>query len=395
MRKVFFIFFVIFFIVCIAVATVIKFNFKAGDGTVESIAEEPKGDINSVEYSGWLKTDGSALKNQHGEDIQLRGLSSHGIAWYSDVVTHENLRKLKEEWNTNVFRIAMYTDPNSYGYIANPEKNMEIVCNVVDMAVSLDMYVIIDWHILGDSNPKTYESQAREFFDTVSKKYMHTPNVIYEICNEPNGSKVTWENDVKPYAQDIINTIRANSPKSLIIVGTPDWCKDLVSVTKSPLYFDNVVYACHFYAGSHGYDLKEQIDYAISKNIPIFVSECGMTNASGNGEIYADKFESWVDFLNERNISWLYWSFSNKDEGSSVLSTQYPVHTQQERNSTEKEEENNEVMENENSGGEEQEYNETLENADNDVPDINEYLTEAGKVLKDIFLSYDNGDKKS
>lgn len=57
----------------------------------------------------------------------------------------------------------------------------------VKYATELGMYVIIDWHILNDGNPKSHLSQAKSFFATMSKKYSKQKNVIYEICNEPNG----------------------------------------------------------------------------------------------------------------------------------------------------------------------------------------------------------------
>lgn len=33
------------------------------------------------------------------------------------------------------------------------------------------MYVIVDWHILSDSDPNNHIDDAKEFFDKVSKKY--------------------------------------------------------------------------------------------------------------------------------------------------------------------------------------------------------------------------------
>ena len=53
--------------------------------------------------------------------------------------------------------------------------------------------------------------------------------------------------------------------------------------------------------------------------MPVFVSECGITAANGDGEIYPDEFKTWIDYLDRNNISWLFWSLSNKQESSSIL----------------------------------------------------------------------------
>lgn len=377
-------------------------------------------DVSSVIYNGWLHTDGSKLKNQKNEIIQLRGVSSHGIEWFYDLITYDNLYKLKNEWNTNVFRIAMYTDSNGQGYISNSNENKNKVYNIIDMACKLDMYVIVDWHILNDNNPQIYKSESLLFFDDISKKYSDIPNVIYEICNEPNGYDVTWDKDVKPYAEDIISTIRENSNKSLIIVGTPDWCKNLKSAADNPLNYNNVVYSCHFYSGTHKAELREQISYCINKNIPIFVSECGVTQAYGDGEVYFDEFSTWIDFLNSNNISWIYWSFSNKNESSAILRPDYNIvnfnNTQSSKfynNTTDTNNTNNanklnntynsnnindiknsNNITNINNNFSDNEYtnnndynNSNLNDSYNSI-DFNEYLTNSGVFIKNIFLSY-------
>ncbi len=378
---------------------------------------------NSIAYTGWLKTEGANLLNEKGEPIQLRGLSSHGIQWFPDVLTFENLKELKDNWNINVFRIAMYTDENANGYIVHPEESKADVNKIVEYAKELDMYVIVDWHILHDNNPQMYESQAIEFFNEMSTKYANVPNVIYEICNEPNGYNVTWNNNVKPYAENVIKTIRANSPKSLIIIGTPDWCKDLISVANNPLDVKNVVYACHFYAGTHGNELQSKIDECINKKIPIFVSECGITDASGNGPIYEEKYRAWINFLDERNISYIYWSFCNKDESSSILKPDYVPTKKVQTTETEGTIDNNIETNNSNENNKQIEQStqdkQNTQNAQNNtntqsmqgtqnpenvqnqnkldsntnnkneekiVPvDINDYLSDSGKIIKDIF----------
>lgn len=324
----------------------------------------------SVSKNGWLKVNDTKLLNEKGQEIQLTGISSHGIKWFGDLVTYDNLKCLKESWGINVFRVSMY----SQNYIENPSIKQTLV-DIVDNAINLDMYVIIDWHILFDSNPNTYIEQSNSFFDEMSLKYANNPNVIYEICNEPNGNAVTWEKEIKPYAQRIIPTIRNNSPKSLIIVGTPDWCKKLKVVADNPLNFENITYACHFYSGTHGQELQETIDYALNKNISIFISECGLTDASGNGQLYMDKFDDWIEFLNKRNISWIVWSFSNKNESSAILKPDYTI-TNNNNNNNKSE---NNVYEN-------------LSDEINNVSplNINDYLSESGQYLKNLFVTRKN-----
>ena len=353
-------------------------DFKNGKNIQAQITHEEQQKIDIINSPKWLKTEGSQLKNGAGEYVQLKGLSSHGIQWYSNLITYENLEKLKNEWNTNVFRIAMYTDPNNGGYVYDSEECTQKVYNIVDMATKLDMYVIIDWHTLKDNNPKTYQSQSEEFFNKVSEKYANNPYVIYEICNEPNGKSVTWANDVKPYAENIIKVIRKNSPKSLIVVGTPNWCTDLTTVADDPLNYDNVMYSCHFYAGSHGQNLQSQIDYCINKNIPIIISECGITDSSGNGKIYTESFENWMSYIENKKLSWIYWSFCNKGEESSVLRQDYPIKA-----------DNNETQyQAENYYYDEYGNIHTVEESNTQPAstDIDEYLTEAGNIVKNYMI---------
>lgn len=303
---------------------------------------------NYVSDNGWLHVEGTSIKNKRNKDFRLKGVSSHGLQWYSDVITYDNLKSLKENWNINVFRIAMYTSEN--GYITDKERFKNKVIEIANNVIDLDMYVIIDWHILRDNNPNTHKEDAKEFFNEISSLYADTPNVIYEICNEPNGNSVTWDKVIKPYAEEIIPIIRQNSPKSLIIVGTPSWCQEINLAADDPLNFDNILYSCHFYAGTHDESLQKNIKYALDKGIPVIISEWGTTDMTGDGEIYTDKADKWIKFLNENNLSWVNWSFSNKEESSAII---YPSYT----------------LEDEETGNKN---------------DFNDYLTDSGKYVKNL-----------
>lgn len=158
-----------------------------------------------------LRVQGTKIVNSKGKTVNLRGVSTHGIAWFPQYVNKKAFHSFRK-MGANTIRLALYSDPGA-GYQKSLYSKVE---EGVKAATDLGMYVILDWHILSDGNPKTNQSKAKEFFTYFSKKYAAQTNVIYEICNEPNGN-VTWKKDIKPYAESMISLIRKNDKDALII----------------------------------------------------------------------------------------------------------------------------------------------------------------------------------
>ena len=268
--------------------------------------------------TGRLHVQGTKLVDSTGKVVQLKGVSTHGIAWYPDYINKDALKTLKDVWNVNVFRIAMYT--NEYGGYCNggdKEHLKKLVDQGVKYATENGMYVIIDWHILSDANPNINKGEAIKFFDEMSKKYASNENVFYEICNEPQGSD--WNSVIKPYANDIIKTIRANDKNAVILVGTNTWSQDVDQVIGNQLEDKNVMYVLHFYAGTHKDNLRGKLTKAIKAGVPVFVTECSITDASGNGAVDYDSANQWLKLLNDNDISFVAWSLSNKGESSALI----------------------------------------------------------------------------
>lgn len=272
----------------------------------------------AVERHGWLSVDGTDLVDQSGNPMQLCGMSTHGLAWFPDYVNYDTFQFLRDDWGANCIRLAMYSGENG-GYCTGGDKARlkTLVNNGVDYATELGMYVIIDWHVLGDRNPLTYKDEAKKFFDEMSSRYADYPNVVYEICNEPNGG-TSWS-DITAYANEVIPVIRANSPDSVIIVGTPTWSQEVDKPAANPLGFDNVMYALHFYADTHRDGLRNTMENAIRSGAPIFISEFGMCDASGNGAVNESEANKWKALIDEYNISYMCWNLANKGESSSVI----------------------------------------------------------------------------
>ena len=216
-------------------------------------------------------------------------------------------------------RLAMYT-AESGGYCTggNQEDLKALVKEGVEYATDCGLYVIIDWHILSDGNPNTYLDQAKEFFREMSGEYAEYENVLYEICNEPNGN-VSWSGQVKPYAQQVIAAIRAQDPQGVILVGSPTWSQDIHLAAADPLEGENLMYTLHFYAGTHGAQLRTRMDAALAQGLPLFVSEWGTSRADGSGGVFLEQAETWLDFLDQRGISWCNWSLCDKSETSAAL----------------------------------------------------------------------------
>lgn len=298
-------------------------------GLALSLSEHPSMAATTVEENGALKVEGTKLvSSKTGKTVQLRGVSTHGINW--DVgypyISKAAFKTLRDNYSVNAIRLAMYTT-EYYGYCdkagasdsqATVQKTLKARIDTgVQAATQLGMYVIIDWHVLNDKTPIKYQSQAKKFFEEMSQKYAEYNNVIYEICNEPNGG-TSWE-DIKKYANVIIPVIRANDADAVIIVGTPNWSQDVDVASKSPLKYDNIMYTLHFYSGTHKDSYREKLKTALQNGLPVMVTEFGVSEASGTGSLNTAEAAKWLDLLDQNEMSYFAWSLSNKAETSALL----------------------------------------------------------------------------
>ena len=264
--------------------------------------------------NGFLHVEGTNLTDEKGETVSLRGISTHGLTWYPEFVDEDIFRQLSEEWNCNLIRLAMYSEVYCNG---GKEESLELMLKGIEAAISADMYVLADWHILNDNDPNENIEEAKEFFSLIAEKYKDCPNVIYEICNEPNGD-TTWA-DVTAYAEVIIPLIREIAPRSVIITGTPDYDRALMAPAYDPLPFDNVMYTCHFYTASHYDALFSELRAALEMGLPVFITECGLSEHTGDGGTDYENAAKWFSFVNEHKLSYAIWSLSDKPETSAII----------------------------------------------------------------------------
>lgn len=224
------------------------------------------------------------------------------------------VRWLKTDWGSNLVRAAMGVEEGG-GYLQDPTGNKNKVKAVVDAAIANDMYVIIDWHT---HHAEQYTSQSIAFFQEMARTYGNKNHVIYEVYNEPLDT-ASWSGVIKPYAQQVVNAIRAIDPDNLIIVGTRTWSQRVDEAARDPIAGKNIAYTLHFYAGSHGQPIRDFAQTALNNNAAIFVTEWGSVNANGDGGVNYGETNAWVDFMKRNNISHANWALNDKAEGSSSL----------------------------------------------------------------------------
>jgi len=264
-----------------------------------------------VNKHGQLKVENTKIIDKTGNTCVLRGMSLGWHNWWPRFYNTGTIEWLYNEWECNIVRAALGVEPEG-AYLSDSTFGMNKIKSVVDAAIKTGIYVIIDWHSHG-INLK----EAKSFFKYMAITYGEYPNVIYEILNEP--VKQSWD-EVKTYSIEIIKTIRQYDEDNIILVGTPHWSQDIHIVADNPISgFENIMYTVHFYAATHDKWLRDRCDYALTKEIPIFISECAGMEANGNGDIDINKLNNWINWMENNKISWVFYTIADKDETCSAL----------------------------------------------------------------------------
>ena len=265
--------------------------------TVTDFADTPVG------KHGQLSVQGTLIMDEHGNPVQLKGPSSMWLNWESAPYAEnkEGVQWMRDNWNAKVIRAAMGITPSG-AYLQNPTKAKNQVKTIVQNAIDLGMYVIIDWH---EETADQHQADAVAFFTEMAQTYGSYPNVIYEPFNEP--VKQDWSTVIKPYHEAVIAGIRSADPDNIIVLGTANYSQYVDLAATDPISLPNIMYTLHFYSCTHGASLRDKGDYALDRGLAIFVTEWGATDAgggSGSGAtLCLDEAQRWHDWMNQKGIS--------------------------------------------------------------------------------------------
>jgi endoglucanase len=262
-----------------------------------------------VGVHGQLKVVGNQIVDQNGKVIALHGMSMY--AWNTQGTQFYNasaVGHLAKDLDCAILRIPIL--PNSLS------TQTPLVKTVVDACIANGIYAIIDWH----SGAGAQASAASTFFVSMATAYGNTPNVMYEIWNEPSG--VTWPT-IKTYHETVVAAIRAVDPDNIILLGTPNWDQQPNLAAADPVTTStNLAYTFHFYAYTHKFAaFGSGVTKALASGIAIFVTEYGGCASTGNGTFDAAELQTWWDFLDTNNIGCTNWSVETNGETSAIFTT--------------------------------------------------------------------------
>ena len=265
-----------------------------------------------VGVHGRLRVSGNKIVDKNGNPTALHGMSLY--CWAPQGTQFFNtsaINHFAQDWKCTVIRIAIL--PRDYK--RNPAKEIDKVKTVMDACVSNGIYGIIDWHSMEGAQNDLALSQA--FFTNLAAAYGNTPNIMYELWNEP--VRESWE-VIKAYHEAVIAKIRLIDPQSIIICGSRNWDQQCAEASQSPITSStNIAYSIHFYAATHRQSLRDNGSAALKNGVALFASEYGASSASGNGAIDPAETQLWWTWLDANNIGCANWSATSVNETSAAF----------------------------------------------------------------------------
>jgi endoglucanase len=296
--------------------------------------------VTPVQAHGQLKVVGTQLLDQSGHPVQLKGVSSQWLNLESKTFPESKpaIQYARDNWKLSVIRAAMGVD-TAGGYLgtgtganAAQATMLSKVNTIIQNAIDLGIYVIVDWHTSDAVTATTTQAtQASAFFTTIATQYGASPNVIYEDYNEPAVKGVLWA-QIKPYHEAVIAAIRAVDPDNLIVLGTPTYSQDVDLAAMDQITdATNILYTLHFYACTHKQPLRDKANTAIGLGLPIFITEFGATPAdggvvkSGDNDVCEGEADTWFAWMAQNNISGASWKLDQCTDSSCILTADAPV----------------------------------------------------------------------
>jgi len=272
-----------------------------------------------------IKVKGNRFVNAEGDTLLF-----HGLAFADpDKVEAEGhwnkklFQKMKD-LGANLIRIPVH--PIAWRN-RTPNKYLELLDQAVNWSTELGLYVIIDWHSIGNLRAGLFQdpyyitsmTETLSFWQTIARHFSGNNTIaFYELFNEPtlyNGQlgSMTWD-EWKEINEEMIRLIRAFDNETVPLVAGLDWAYDLTPLRYDPVNAEGIGYVSHPYGHKRTlpWEPKWEEDFGFaSANYPVFATEFGFVLGDLSMKANRDYGERIIKFLEDRGISWAWWVFDS------------------------------------------------------------------------------------
>lgn len=232
-----------------------------------------------------------------------------------------------KSWKANIVRFPVH--PEAWRKLGK-DTYLSLLDKGVKYAGDLGLYVIIDWHSIGNLCTEKYQApmyettrkETMEFWDIISKRYRDNTTVaFFELFNEPTvmSGKLgdcSWS-DWKKLNEEMIRTIRNNKAQTIPLVAGFNWGYDLTPVADDPVNAEEIGYVSHPYPMKREkpWEPKWTADWGfVAKKYPLILTEIGFCGENERGahvpvisdESYGDAI---VNYTKQNDISYVLWVF--------------------------------------------------------------------------------------
>ena len=279
----------------------------------------------------FISVKGNKLVDEAGKTVILRGvnISDPDKLMKNGRWSKKHFEAVKS-FGANVIRVpvhpAAWQSRGADGYFT-------LLDQAVRWANELDIYLIIDWHSIGNLQSELYQhpmynttkAETMEFWRKVAFRYKGVSTIaVYELFNEPtlyNGQlgEISWD-QWREINEEIITIIYAHDTNVVPLVAGFNWAYNLNEVREKPFRKTGIAYAAHPYpTKTWAAADKKHIDWErdwgfVADTYPMITTEIGWMNAELPGAHEPVKDDgsygpAILDYLNKKGASWTVWCF--------------------------------------------------------------------------------------
>lgn len=282
-----------------------------------------------------ISVKGNHFVTADGQTIVFRGL---------DTSDPDKLER-NGQWNKQYFEVAKSWGANIVRFPVHPsawrirgkDNYVKLLDQGVALAKAAGLYVIIDWHSMGNLCSELYspgyselyppalynttKQETLEFWSLMARHYAGNSTVaFFELFNEPAlGGKLgdcTWAK-WKETMEEVIATIRSNGGTAVPLVAGFNYAYDLTPVANAPINAEGIGYVSHPYPMKRKQPWEPQWtkDWGfVADKYPVFATEVGFCAAEDKkshipvigDESYGEALTAYCD---QRGISYSVWCF--------------------------------------------------------------------------------------